>query len=440
LLIILLVIAVLLAANALYVGAEFATVGVRRHRVQRKVEEGSLRARMLLPVLSDSRRLNRYLSTCQLGITASTLILGAYARRVLGDSLAPLFESSGLARVAAETMSFALILTVITSVQVVVTEQVPKSIVLRHPLRWSMALVIPLRVSEWILAGFIWVLQGSADRILKLLGFSVSNRPHRHSPVEIGLIVAESARVGVVRRELEEGVRNALRFTTRTARDLMVPRVRVRGVPHDASLPDLLRVYAESGLTRLPVYRGSLDVIEGVVHAKDVLLQTARAEPPPPLYRLLRPVLAVPWSVRSGDLLEQMREARTSIAVVLDEHGGTAGVVTLEDLVEEVVGEVEDEFDSGQLPEERLEDGRLSLRGEMPLTEANERFGLSLPSEEARTLGGLIMESLGRVALTGDVVTVEGHRLEVARMDGRRIETVRITPRPDEAGSEEDAS
>ncbi|TDI13608.1 MAG: DUF21 domain-containing protein [Acidobacteria bacterium] len=193
--IVLLVIAILLAANALYVGAEFATLGVRRHRVQRRAEDGSLRARTLMPVLSDTVRLNRYLSTCQLGITASTLILGAYARRVLGGSLVPFLEGSGLARAAAETVSFALILTGITAVQVVLTEQVPKSVVLRDPLRWSLVLVLPLRLSEMVLAGFIAVLQGSASGILRLLGFSSRGRPLPHSPAEIGLIVAESARV-----------------------------------------------------------------------------------------------------------------------------------------------------------------------------------------------------------------------------------------------------
>ena len=431
--IVLLVIAILLAANALYVGAEFATVGVRRHRVQRRAEEGSLRARTLMPVLSDNVRLNRYLSTCQLGITASTLILGAYARRVLGGSLAPFLEGSGLARAAAETVSFAVILTGITAVQVVLTEQVPKSVVLRDPLRWSLVLVLPLRLSEMILAGFIAVLQGSASGILRLLGFSSRNRPLRHSPAEIGLIVAESARVGVIRRELEEGVRNALRFSTRTARDLMVPRVRVRGVPDDVGLPELLRIYAESEHTRLPVYQGSLDAIVGMVHAKDVLLQTTGSKVTPSLQRLLRPVLAVPWSARAGDLLEQMREARTSMAVVLDEHGGTAGVVTLEDLVEEVVGEVEDEFDTARRRPERLPDGRLRLRGEMPLVEVQERFGVDLPSEEAHTLGGLVMELLGRVALAGDVAEVQGHRLEVDGMTGHRIDMVLITPRREAA-------
>lgn len=431
--IVLLVIAILLAANALYVGAEFATLGVRRHRVQRRAEDGSLRARTLMPVLSDTVRLNRYLSTCQLGITASTLILGAYARRVLGGSLVPFLEGSGLARAAAETVSFALILTSITAVQVVLTEQVPKSVVLRDPLRWSLVLVLPLRLSEMVLAGFIAVLQGSASGILRLLGFSSRGRPQPHSPAEIGLIVAESARVGVVRRELEEGVRNALRFSTRTARDLMVPRVRVRGVPDDVGLPELLRIYAESEHTRLPVYQGSLDAIVGMVHAKDVLLQTTGSKVTPSLQRLLRPVLAVPWSARAGDLLEQMREARTSMAVVLDEHGGTAGVVTLEDLVEEVVGEVEDEFDTARRRPEHLADGRWRLRGEMPLVEVQERFGMDLPAEEAHTLGGLVMELLGRVALTGDVAEVQGYRLEVDGMTGHRIDMVLITPRREQA-------
>ncbi|TDI13609.1 MAG: CBS domain-containing protein [Acidobacteria bacterium] len=213
----------------------------------------------------------------------------------------------------------------------------------------------------------------------------------------------------------------------------MVPRVRVRGVPDDVGLPELLRIYAESEHTRLPVYQGSLDVIVGMVHAKDVLLQTTGSKVTPSLQRLLRPVLAVPWSARAGDLLEQMREARTSMAVVLDEHGGTAGVVTLEDLVEEVVGEVEDEFDTARRRPERLADGRWRLRGDMPLVEVQERFGMDLPAEEAHTLGGLVMELLGRVALTGDVAEVQGYRLEVDGMTGHRIDMVLITPRREQA-------
>ncbi len=423
------VIAILLAANALYVGAEFAAIGVRQHQVQRLAEQGSLRARMLQPVVADNVRLNRYLSTCQLGITASTLILGAYGGRVLGGTLAPLLEAVGLARLAAETVSFAVILTTITAVQVVLTEQVPKSMALRDPLRWSLALILPLRASEVVLAGFITLLQGSANLVLRVLGAAPGKEQLRHSPAEIGLIVAESARVGVVRRELEEGVRNVLRFTTRTARDLMVPRVRVRAVSEDIGLEELRRIYVDSAHTRLPVFRGSMDVIIGMVHAKDVLLQTVDVDPAPSLASLLRPVLAVPWSARAVDLLEQMREARTSMAVVLDEHGGTAGVVTLEDLVEEVVGEVHDEFDRLH-PEQEVVDGRLRLSGEVPLVELRDRHGLSLPSEEARTLGGVIMEALGRVARPGDVVVVGGVRLEVETMTAHRIEAVMVTALP----------
>jgi CBS domain containing-hemolysin-like protein len=429
---ILLVIAILLAVNGLYVGAEFALVGTRRHRILRLAEEGSLRARILAPIVTSTVRLNRYISTCQLGITSSSLILGAYAQRTLAGTLGPAFVAAGLGRIAAETASFILVLAGITMLQVVVTEQVPKCIVLRHPLHWSLRFALPVRWSEMLFAGFLVVLQGSANGLLRLMGLSWRAGPSLHTPAEIGFLVAESARVGVVRRELEDVVRNALRFTGRTARDLMVPRVRVRGVPEGASLPEVRRILRESGHTRLPVYRGSPDVIVGMVHAKDLLLRTAGVDPPPPLSHLLRPVLGVPWSARSGDLLEQMREARASMAVVLDEHGGTAGIVTLEDLVEQVVGDVEDEFDPGARPRERLADGRLRLRGEMPLVDVQARFDLELPTEEAHTLGGLIMEALGRVARPGDRVAAGGVRLDVERMTGHRIETVLVTPaRPD---------
>jgi magnesium and cobalt exporter, CNNM family len=426
---ILFIVVLLLAVNALYVGAEFSLVGVRRHRVRRLADEGSLPARTLLPILSDPRRLNRAISTCQLGITASSLMLGAYARHTLAAALRPLLGTGAVSSATAETLTLVLTLALVTVFQVVLTEQVPKSVVLRDPLRWSMLLALPLRVSEMLAAGFLWLLQGSANLLVRVIGMRPWGTPSLHSAAEIGLIVAESARVGAVRPELREGVHSALRFSARSAQDVMVPRVRVRGLPLDAAREERRRIQRESPYTRMPVYRGSLDAIVGVLHVKDVLRCAARGEDPP-LDELLRPVLTVPWSAPATELLDQMREARTTIAVVLDEHGGTAGIASLEDLAEEIVGDMEDEFDPRGEQPEQLADGRLRLRGEALLVDLRERYRVPLRSDEARTLGGLIMEALGRVAHPGDVVEVNGVRIEVEEMTRYRIESVLLTPPP----------
>jgi putative hemolysin len=304
-------------------------------------------------------------------------------------------------------------------------------------MRWALAAVVPLRGSELLFASFIAVLNGSARTILRWVGVRTGERHGLRSPAEIGLVVTESARVGAVGRDLRDGIHNALRFATRTARDVMVPRVRVRGVPEDVPIADLRRILREADHTRLPVYRGSLDAIVGFVHAKEVLLKTTGDGPFPPLSEMTRPVLAVPWSAKAGDLFDRMRQAKATLAVVLDEHGGTQGIVTLEDLVEEVLGDFEGEFDRERPRPEMLPDGRIVLRGEDLLTEVNARYGLRLHAETAHTLGGLVMEKLGRIARPGDRVVVGTAAIQVERMVGRRIETViaiPVAPGEDQAG------
>jgi putative hemolysin len=329
---------------------------------------------------------------------------------------------------ASQSAAILLALAAVTFVQVLLGETVPKSIALRDPMRWALASALPLRGSELLFAGFIAILNGSARTILRAIGVRAGERHGLRSPAEIGLVVTESARVGAVGRELRDGIHNALRFATRTARDVMVPRVRVRGVPEDVPIEELRRILKEADHTRLPVYRGSLDAIVGFVHAKEVLLKTTGGGQVPTLAEMTRPVLAAPWSARAGDLFDRMRQARATLAVVLDEHGGTEGIVTLEDLVEEVLGDFEGEFDRDRHRPEMLPDGRIILRGEDMVTEVNDRYGLRLHAETAHTLGGLVMERLGRIARPGDRVVVGTAAIEVERMIGRRIETVIAIP------------
>ncbi|MGD8374674.1 MAG: hemolysin family protein [Acidobacteriota bacterium] len=429
------VVLLLIGANAFYVGTEFAVVSARRGRIRQLAQEGRLGARLLVPVLSDNRNLYRALTACQVGITASSLALGAFAQVRIADLLRPwLAAIGGAAGMIAESAAVVVTLLSVALLQVVFGEMVPKSIALRHPLPWSLMAALPLRWSQTLFTWFIVVLTSSANGILRLLGVPAVTHRGPRSAAELGLVVAESARVGAVSPELRDGVHNALRFSSRTARDVMVPRIRVRGIPVEADLDEVRRILRESQATRLPVYHRSLDEIVGFVHAKEVLVRTVGAADPPPLDKMVRAVLPVPWSARAGALLEKMRSARITMAVVLDEHGGTEGIVTLEDLVQEVIGEVEEEFAITGPRAERLPDGRMRLRGEDPLVEIRDRFGLDLRSEEAHTLGGLIMERLGRIGRPGDRVHIDGITLEIEAMNRLRIETVMATPAPAEEG------
>jgi CBS domain containing-hemolysin-like protein len=428
----LLIILLLVGINAFYVMAEYAVVGVGRVRARSLAREGRRGARLLEPMVTDPRLLDRSITACQIGISASSLALGAYSQVVLAPALVPyLSRWGGWGALAVGSAAVAITLGATSAFQIVFGEQVPKSIAVRDPARWALLTALPLRLSALLFSGFIAILSGSANLVLRLLGLPVLPRYSLHSPTEIGWIVAQSARTGALQAELGHRLHNALQFARRTARDVMVPRVRVRAVPESISLDGLRDIVRDSDHTRLPVYRDSLDTIVGLVHTKDVLLRSGRPGAPRSVAELIRPIPMIPQSTPAIRLLETMRARQAAMAVILDEHGGTAGVVTLEDLVEEVFGEVEDEFDATGPQIGRLPDGCLRLRAEDPIARVNAELGLSLAAEEAYTVGGFMMERLERVARPGDTVAASGYRLEVERVSGRRIETVLATPLPD---------
>jgi CBS domain containing-hemolysin-like protein len=425
----LLIILLLVGVNALYVTAEYSVVGVGRARAKGLVRQGRRGARLLERIVSNPVRLDRSITACQIGISASSLALGAYTQVVLAPALAPVLARwAGWGDLAAGSAAVAVTLGLTSAFQIVFGEQVPKSVAVRDPGRWALATVLPLRISTAVFALFIAVLSGSANLLLRLFRLPVLPKHSLHSSTEIGWIVARSARAGSVKAGLQARVHNALQFAARTARDVMVPRVQVQAVSDDVSMAELRTTVREAAHTRLPVYHGSLDRVVGLIHSKDVLLRTGGQGPEPVITELLRPVPMVPEGTRATLLLERMRAERAALAVILDEHGGTAGIVTLEDLVEELFGEVEDEFDGAGPAIGRLPDGRLRLRGEDPVARVNADFGLRIRPAEARTLGGYMMEALERVARPGDRVAVPGHLLMVERVSGKRVETVLAVP------------
>ncbi len=430
-----LVIVFLVGVNALYVAAEYATVGVGRTRARSLVREGLPGGAALAKLTSDPVRLDRAITACQVGISASSLSLGAYSQIVLAPALAPWLAGWGLwGEITSQSLAVVVVLVATSSFQIVFGEQLPKSIVIRNPSTWALRVAPALRLSTWLMTPLIAFLGGAAGVLLRLAGLPSRPGTRAHSSAEIGWIVAQSARSGVLLPEQSERLRNAIQFAARTARDVMVPRVQVEALPATASLDEIRACITATGHSRIPIYGDDLDDVVGVLHAKELLLRAGGPGPSPSVRELMRPLPMVPWSMRALPLLERMKTEHAGLAVVLDEHGGTAGIVTLEDLLEEVLGEVEDEFDAAAPQTGQLPDGRLRLRGEETLDWVNRRYGLQLASEDAHTMGGLVMERLTRVARPGDVVHHDNVRLEVERVSGRRVVTVLVTPVDEESG------
>ncbi len=423
------VIALLIGVNAVYVAAEFATVGVRRSQIQHLAAQGNHLAARLLPVLRDAARLDRYIAACQIGITLSSLVLGAYGQAHLATALSPLFERwGGLQAVAAQSASALVVLLALTTLQVVLGELVPKSLALQYPTQTALYTVLPMRWSLVLFSWFIAVLNGSGLLILRLLGVCYGGHRHIHSPDEIAMLIAESRDGGLLEPDAQQRLQGALKLPVRPARRLMVPRQDVVAVEASAPVEEVLELLTASPYTRLPVYRGSIDSIVGLLHTKDVVGRLVEDGGVPAVEEVMRPVPHVLESVTADDLLRLMREQRSHQAIVVDEHGGTEGLVTLEDVLSEMLGELGDEFKApDEAPLERLPDGRVRLPGRTYLDDAAEWVGVPWRGE-SETVGGLVLETLCRPPEAGERLVIEGVAVEVEAVDGRAVRSVIVTP------------
>jgi putative hemolysin len=432
------VIAFLILVNALYVAAEFGAVSVRHGQVRGLAQGGNILARRLLPTLEDPTRLVSYIATCQIGITLSSLVLGAFGQAIVAPDLAGVLEHrAGMQGVAAHSAAALAVLVLLTAAQVVFGELVPKSLALQFPTRVALLTYFPTHWSKVVFKPFLTFLNGSGWFILRRMGLSQgASHRHVHSPEEIEMLIAESSDGGLLEPEEHQRLRQALRLGRRTARQLMVPRRRVQAVDLDASHVHLVDLVATSPYTRLPVYKGTVDNVIGILHTKDVATHYAKQGRVDALAPLLRPVLRVPATITGDRVLALLREHRARLAVVIDEYGGMEGIVTFEDVLSELVGEVADEF-KGEEPEpERLPDGRIRLPGELHLDEAEAWTGVPWDGYEAVTVSGRVAAELGRMPEGGERLHINGVPVEVERMAGQTVVTVLVTP-PRADGREE---
>jgi CBS domain containing-hemolysin-like protein len=432
-------IGLMILLTALYVGAEFATVSARRTKVSQMAAQGDSLSRMLLPILEDSRKLDRYVAACQVGITISSLILGAYAQGAIAtrlvEPLTRLFGSWLSAEAAgrvAQSVSVIGVLIFITALQVILGELFPKSLAIQYPEGIARAVVWPMRISQWLFAAPIWIFNGSANLLLRLAGRNTHNAVGRaHSPEEIELLVTESHEGGLLDDNERRLLRNALRMRDLTARQVMVHRTRILAAPVSATTNDLMQMAIEAGYSRIPLYRDSIDEIVGFVHVKDVF--RLHNQGIHEVESVVRDVVYVPETLPITDVWEQLNARHRYLAIVFDEFGGTAGLLTLEDLIEEIFGELQDEFDDEAAMIARDKEGRIYLRGDLLIADVNEYLDLELPEETADTLSGLVFSLLGRPPQAGDETRIGDVAIRVETMEGLGVGELSLLLPPSDA-------
>jgi CBS domain containing-hemolysin-like protein len=420
----------LVLANAFFVAAEFGLVGARLTRLQELGRAGDRKATLAARAIQS---LDRYISATQLGITLASLGLGWIGK----PALAHLIEGSFTflpepARdFATQSVAVVIAFSIITVLHIVLGELAPKAVALLFPEKVSSWVVVPLMGFNWVMAGPIKLLNGTANALLRLFRIKPPTGHERvHSPDEIRMLVEQSQEWGSLGKEDARMLEGVFEFSEKTAEDVMTPRTDVVAIAGDATAEAAADVAAEARRSRYPVYNDTLDEITGIVHTKDIL-RAVRQTPGERVSALIRPPLFVPGTREVEDVLADMKRLKTHMAVVLDEYGGTAGVVTMEDLLEEIVGQIVDEFDAVERP--RPHDGAPVLDGAFTISRFNADYDESLSDTDYTTIGGWIFGQLGRLPRVGDRVAAGQHLFEVAEMEGRRVKAVKLVspePRP----------
>jgi CBS domain containing-hemolysin-like protein len=416
----------LIGLNAFFVAAEYAMVRTRKTRLDELAAQGAGGARAAQHVVT---HLGRYIAATQLGITMAGIglgwvgepVLSALFEQVLGVPLQALDET--VRRTISAVISFLLV----TFVTVVLSELVPKSVTIQYPEQVALSVSQIVIVIGTIFRPFIWMLNTAADLTLRLLGVPrLRESEAAYSVQELKLMVEASGVSGVLEDAERDMLHAVFDFGDLTARELMVPRTEMLAVDADAPLDELIHLAIKHPRSKFPVYEGDLDHILGLAHVKDLVRVQHDQRRAATIRGILREVLFVPDTTRVDNLLQQFRAKKQHLAIVLDEYGGTAGLVTLDDLVEQIVGEVQDPFDKSAPAIQRLPDGTALIDGLTLIEDVNNTFGLNLKDEFYDTIAGYMLGRLGRMAKVGDFLEVDGQRLKVEAMDSLRIARVSL--------------
>jgi putative hemolysin len=429
----LLIIGVLIAVNAVFVAAEIALVTVRRSRLDQLAREGSRSARRARDVVADP---GRFLAVIQLGITFIGFLASAYAAVSLTLALERTFDGIELVAPYSEALALVIVTAVLSVVTIIFGELVPKSVALRHTERLALLLAGPIDLIGRVLAPVIWFLTRATNAITRGSGGSAESDTVLGSE-ELRLLVEQSREQGAIEAEESQMIGAIFDLGARRVPEVMVPRTDIVAVQADLAIREALHALVDSGRSRLPAYEDSLDNVVGLIHAQDVLRAVDVGDPRPSIRPLLRDAVFVPRSAPIDDVLHELQRRQIQLAVVLDEYGGTAGLVTIEDVLEEIVGEIRDEFDRERPMVTRLDDGSARLDGRASIDELETLFG-PLPElrvAEYDTISGFVYDALQRVPEVGDTVRVDGVVLIVETLLRRRVGTVLVRSK---AGSRPD--
>jgi putative hemolysin len=412
----LIAVALLVLLNGFFVAAEYALVTVRRTRLQEMVDEGNRRAKQVLGLTAVPPR---FIAAMQLGVTVTSLAIGALGEQALTELFDP---------VMATALAVVLALLLLTFFHVVVGELVPKGISLGHSEGTALLVAPPVRLFFFVFKPLIWFLQRSSEVTLRLLGLEPPGADGAvYSEAELKLLLERSTVEGELEEEEQEMLYKVFDFADKEAADVMVPRPEVAVVAADMPPEECLSKVLDSPYTRFPVYRETPEHIVGVLHLRDLLnAMNDRGIAGVQIEEILRPPYIVPETKDIAALLTEFRRTNQHMAIVVDEYGDMEGIVTLEDVIEEIVGEIEDEFDLPDESVEKLEDGRIRIDGTFPIDDFNEQFGTELPIEDYHTMGGYVFGLLGRAPLAGDQIEDDLLRFTVIDLEGSRIDRLEV--------------
>jgi CBS domain containing-hemolysin-like protein len=411
----------LLVANGFFVAAEFAYITARRN----VLEQMTGRAAQIAAGLN--RDLSLSLAAAQLGITMASLLLGAVAEPAIASLLEPLLGYLPLSEAVVHGIALVIALLVVVFLHMVVGEMAPKNIAISAPERSALTMALPFRGFIILFRPLIWALNASANGILRLFGVPPADSLEvGHSAEDLAVIIATGRQEGVIEDFAHRLLTGAIIFGDLDASEVMVPRPDIDAAPSNASVAEIQELMRVTGHSRIPIHGGDLDDILGLVHVKDFMVDDVDLDAPLE-ENLIREALVVPETAPLRSVLTEMRQGRSHLAVVVDEHGSTAGIITLEDIAEELVGEIADEHDPREQRVSVEPGGRIIASGTVRPDELS-RYGVVLSTGDYETIGGLVMDRLGRVPRRGDRIEDRGWRLRVRSTDGRRVGEVEITP------------
>ncbi len=426
---------ILILLNAFFVAAEFALVGSRRSRLREKAKEGNRLARLAEKLVHN---LDEAIAATQLGITITSLLVGWIGEQALASVFMTLFQflPGAWAKMASHTAAVACAFALITLMHVVIGELIPKGIAIRYPNRTAIYVSQPMRFVMILFKPFVWALNGLGNLGLRLLGLPEA-RGHQmvHSVEELKYLIEASHKGGALDAMEKDLLQKVFKFGDLVARQVMVPRTEMSCIPLNAALTEVVDISKKTGHTRFPIYEKNMDNIVGILHMKDVV-HHLHSDAPFQLINIVKEAQFVPEAMPIVQLLTFFREKHTQMVIVVDEFGGTSGLVTLEDVIEEIVGDFYDEHHPVISHMVQLNEREALLQSRVRLDEINEKFHLKLLSEEADTVGGYVLQKLGSIPHVGDVIEVPGAVIKVEEMSKWKIKSIRLILQPQPVESE----